>query len=39
MYGRYARWRRAPQMGQMADVPVGSGCISVAQPLVEQNSR
>jgi hypothetical protein len=26
-------------MGQIAVAPVGSSCISVAQPLVEQNSR
>jgi hypothetical protein len=31
--------RRAPQIGQVALWPDGSGCIIVAQPLVEQNSR
>jgi hypothetical protein len=31
--------RLAPQIGQTARRPVSSGCINVAQPLVEQNSR
>jgi hypothetical protein len=31
--------RRAPQMGHVAVLLVGSGCIKVVQPLVEQNRR